>query len=69
MAQRSIGGVVDTTLKVYGTRNLRVADASIMPLHISAHLQATAFAIGEKVGSTTLSEYVFWVTYGRPFAL
>lgn len=41
------GGVVDPTLKVYGTTNLRVADASIMPLHISAHIQATTFAIGE----------------------
>jgi choline dehydrogenase-like flavoprotein len=42
------GGVVDPTLKVYGTTNLRVADASIMPLHISAHIQATTYAIGER---------------------
>jgi choline dehydrogenase-like flavoprotein len=44
---RKDGGVVDPKLKVYGTSNLRVADASIMPLHISAHIQATTFAIGE----------------------
>lgn len=49
MAQRSIGGVVDASLKVYGTHNLRVVDASIMPMEVAAHLQATAYAIGEKV--------------------
>ena len=44
-------GVVDTNLIVYGTRNLRIADASIMPIPIAAHLQTTAYAIGEKVCS------------------
>ncbi|KAF8643365.1 hypothetical protein AX16_009093 [Volvariella volvacea WC 439] len=48
MADRSLGGVVDARLKVYGTANLRVADASIMPLQLAAHLQATVFAIGER---------------------
>lgn len=42
------GGVVDARLRVYGTRGLRVCDASVMPLQISAHLQATVYAIGEK---------------------
>ena len=41
-------GVVDARLKVYGTKNVRVCDASIMPLQIAAHLQATVYAIGEK---------------------
>lgn len=42
------GGVVDDRLRVYGVNGLRVCDASIMPLQISAHLQATVYAIGEK---------------------
>ncbi|KAI0036393.1 hypothetical protein K488DRAFT_67716 [Vararia minispora EC-137] len=42
MSPQELGGVVDHTLKVYGTRNLRVVDASIIPLHIAAHTQATA---------------------------
>ncbi|KZV62952.1 GMC oxidoreductase [Peniophora sp. CONT] len=40
-------GVVDTNLKVYGTKNIRVVDISIIPLHIGAHLQSSAYAIAE----------------------
>lgn len=47
MLPRKDGGVVDTKLKVYGTTNLRVVDASIIPLHLSAHIQATVYGIAE----------------------
>ncbi|CUS12576.1 unnamed protein product [Tuber aestivum] len=48
MQPREIGGVVDHNLMVYGTRNLRVVDASIMPLIPGSHLASTVYAIGEK---------------------
>ncbi|KAF4586355.1 hypothetical protein EYR38_010631 [Pleurotus pulmonarius] len=48
MLPRGDGGVVDETLKVYGTQNLRVVDASVIPIQLAAHTQATVYAVAEK---------------------
>ncbi|CAE6464741.1 unnamed protein product [Rhizoctonia solani] len=48
LAPKELGGVVDVHLRVYGTANVRVADASIMPLHIGSHIQRTVYGIAEK---------------------
>ncbi|TFY83215.1 hypothetical protein EWM64_g799 [Hericium alpestre] len=48
MLPREDGGVVDSKLKVYGTANLRVVDCSILPMEMSAHLQATVYTLAEK---------------------
>ncbi|KAF7329454.1 Alcohol oxidase [Mycena kentingensis (nom. inval.)] len=48
MMPRALGGVVDTRLRVYGTGNVRVADASIIPFPVSAHLSSTIYMIGER---------------------
>lgn len=56
MLPRDQGGVVDSSLKVYGTANVRVVDASIMPLHIAAHTQATVYGIAERAADLILSD-------------
>ncbi|KAG6860207.1 hypothetical protein C0995_014264 [Termitomyces sp. Mi166 len=48
MMRRSLGGVVNAQLKVYDTNNVRVVDASVMPMQISAHLSATLYGVAEK---------------------
>lgn len=51
----SMGTVVDPSLKVKGIKNLRVADASIIPLPIGAHYQSIAYAIGEKAADLIMA--------------
>lgn len=48
MMSKDLGGVVDGRLKVYGTSNVRVVDASVMPFQVSGHLTSTLYAISEK---------------------
>lgn len=48
MMPLELGGVVDTELRVYGTQNLRVVDAGVMPIVLGAHLQSAVYAIAER---------------------
>ncbi|ODM15591.1 hypothetical protein SI65_08825 [Aspergillus cristatus] len=42
------GGVVDSRLRVHGTSNLRVVDASVFPLEPAGNIQATTYAVAER---------------------
>jgi choline dehydrogenase len=46
--------VVDERLRVYGVQNLRVADASIMPVITSGNTNAPTIMIGEKLSDLIL---------------
>jgi choline dehydrogenase-like flavoprotein len=48
MMPREMGGVVDSGLRVYGTGNLRVVDASVMPFITRGDTMATVYGIAEK---------------------
>lgn len=43
------GGVVDSRGRVYGTQNLRIVDAGIIPIIPAGHLMAPVYAIAERV--------------------
>ncbi|WVQ72732.1 hypothetical protein IAR50_002292 [Cryptococcus sp. DSM 104548] len=59
MLPQDSGGVVDTTLTVYGAANLRVIDTSIVPIEISAHTMATTYGIAEKAADMIKKKH--WV--------
>ena len=48
MLPKEKGGVVDQELRVYGTSNVRVCDASIFPLHVQGNIVSLVYAVAEK---------------------
>jgi choline dehydrogenase-like flavoprotein len=55
MMPRAMGGVVDNRLRVYGCSNLRVCDASIVPLEPTANPQAVVYGVAE-LGASFIKE-------------
>ena len=50
------GGVVDSKLKVYGTENVHVVDASVIPVIPRANIIATVYAVAERAADILLED-------------
>ncbi|KAI2782107.1 putative GMC oxidoreductase [Daldinia loculata] len=48
MMPRESGGVVDSSLRVYGVEGLRIVDASVFPLIPRGNIQSSVYAVAEK---------------------
>ncbi|KAI9443307.1 alcohol oxidase [Lactarius indigo] len=57
MAPRGLGGVVDPRMKIYGLTNVRVVDASVIPLTTGVAIQSTVYAIAEKAADILRKEW------------
>lgn len=50
-------GVVDPKLKVHGIKNLRVADASVVPVIPDCRIQNSIYMIGEKAADAIKADH------------
>lgn len=64
MLPQNQGGVVDANLRVYGLANVRVADASVVPIALSTHLMASTYGVAEQAGNIIRAYYTNTTTTG-----
>ncbi|KAL4930277.1 GMC family oxidoreductase [Aspergillus undulatus] len=57
MMSRELGGVVDATAKVYGTKGLRVIDGSIPPTQVSSHVMTVFYGMALKIADAILQDH------------
>ncbi|SCZ99033.1 BZ3500_MvSof-1268-A1-R1_Chr3-1g05774 [Microbotryum saponariae] len=66
MLPLSLGGVVDLSLRVYNLIGLRIVDASVIPISMSAHPTAPLYGLAERASELILN--TAWVTVGSEAA-
>ncbi|OGM51132.1 glucose-methanol-choline (gmc) oxidoreductase [Aspergillus bombycis] len=57
MLPQELHGVVNGNLTVYGTDNVRVIDASVIPVLLSGHPQTAVYGIAEKAAEMIISRW------------
>lgn len=55
----AMGDAVDGKLRVKGTRNLRVIDASVFPNHVSGNIVSSVYAVGEKGADLIKEDWLY----------
>lgn len=53
----AMGDALDSRLKVKGAKNLRVADASVFPNHVSGNIVSSVYAMAEKAADLIKADY------------
>jgi choline dehydrogenase-like flavoprotein len=56
MMREDLGGVVDERLRVYGTKNVRVCDASVLPIIPRGNILTAVYAFAEKAAEIICRE-------------
>ncbi|KAH0290982.1 choline dehydrogenase [Aureobasidium namibiae CBS 147.97] len=56
MRKREWGGVVDEEFRVYGTKGLRVVDASVVPVEVNGNPTSLIYALAEKAAEDILRD-------------
>lgn len=59
MMPKEVGGVVDERLFVHGTRNLRVIDASVIPITPRGNPQSSVYAVAERAADIIKEDHQF----------